>query len=168
MARRNFRILNKEFDFNKPSKTIKYKGLTIDLWDAGVYRSILRKSYGRHVSYMQKGILCRPIFKANGRGYYTIFEIAILMEAKRRFGIPSRVNNKNVGCFNFINTETEKAKNLIEQGKEPPFPIFLFYKDRREFEAELYSAFSEFVKNRALIRKVVSGIISKEINSKNQ
>ncbi len=146
----------------KPNKTIKYKDLKIPLYPSTVLIKMLGKKYETFVGWEKAGFFPAPLFLNGTRRYYMSFELQAVADTLMTHGLPRFVLGEENDFSKDIKEKWKDIRAYVLNGKYPPQPIKLQFKNKEEFNLVIKEALLVFgLKGEVQAESVAETIINK-------
>lgn len=119
----------------KPARIIKYNNLKIQLYQSTVLVKMLGKKYKTFIQWEKSGLFPAPLFLNGTRRYYMSFELQAVADIMMTHGVPRFVIGQDNSFTLDLKDRWKEIRSHVLNGKYPPQPVRLQFKNRDEFNA---------------------------------
>lgn len=128
----------------KPTKTIKYNDLRLDLFQSKIIIKMLGKKYDTFITWEKEGMFPKPLFLNGNRRYYTSFELDALAGVIQKHGLPRMELGKDNEFTLDLKERWRDIRAHILNNKYPPSPLKLQFNSVDDFKKCLRESLGVF------------------------
>ena len=119
----------------KPTRVIKYNNLKIPLYPSTVLVKMLGKKYKTFIQWEKTGLFPAPLFLNGTRRYYMGFELQAVADILMTHGLPRFVSGQENNFTLDLKERWKEIRSHVLNGKYPPQPVKLQFKNKDEFNS---------------------------------